>query len=393
MKKYIWLFGENLGKTSNNNSFYFWKEINEKQDGIKKLFVMSKNKENLKHYRKLDRKSKKNVIWKNTLKHWKYYKKSDMSFVTLSYKDVQPTKFIFKNIKSAVISPIVYLQHGTLAMKKINYNGKSYNNNMFRFLYYNKKIKDTLINENNFKPYQLKYSPYHPRYKQLVIKNEEFASIKNNKKSILWFITWREYFGDNRETERFLNNIKNTINNYNFRKYLNEEGYSLKICLHQFFDEDKINYMTEKLKDIDIQIITPNKVDVMEEVAKNDILITDYSSLAFDFTLLGKPVILYQPDINIYSKYREFYYLDEMKKYSVTKINALVEELKNCKNTVNQFFKNKMPDTIDYEYIKQGKHIEDLYNYFYDIQIKDVAFIGYNFFRKRWNNFCNSCFG
>ena len=150
MKKYIWLFGENLGKTSNNNSFYFWKEINEKQDGIKKLFVMSKNKENLKHYRKLDRKSKKNVIWKNTLKHWKYYKKSDMSFVTLSYKDVQPTKFIFKNIKSAVISPIVYLQHGTLAMKKINYNGKSYNNNMFRFLYYNKKIKDTLINENNF---------------------------------------------------------------------------------------------------------------------------------------------------------------------------------------------------------------------------------------------------
>ena len=26
MKKFIWLFGENLGNTYNNNSYYFWDE-------------------------------------------------------------------------------------------------------------------------------------------------------------------------------------------------------------------------------------------------------------------------------------------------------------------------------------------------------------------------------
>ena len=31
---YIWLFGENVGKTSENNSFYFWKHCVNFNDGI-----------------------------------------------------------------------------------------------------------------------------------------------------------------------------------------------------------------------------------------------------------------------------------------------------------------------------------------------------------------------
>ena len=41
---YIWLFGENLGKTANNNSFYFWKHIiNKKKDNINKYIILEKN--------------------------------------------------------------------------------------------------------------------------------------------------------------------------------------------------------------------------------------------------------------------------------------------------------------------------------------------------------------
>ena len=380
--KYIWLIGENLGKTSNNNSFYFWKEINEIDDGIKKYLILEKNRENKKIYKKLGKASRKNVIWKNSFKHFKKYRKSDMCFVTLSYKDVQPNRIFFKKINLPIVSPIVYLQHGTLGMKKIGYNGKSYNNNMFRFIYYNKNIKNILLEENNFKQYQLKYSQYHPRYKELVLKNDKYHKENAGKKSILWFITWREYFGDNKETEKFIEKIKNTINNYKMIKLLKDENYNLKICLHQFFDKEKIEYMTNKLKYDNIQIVTPDNVDVMDEIAKNDILITDYSSLGFDFTLLQKPVILYQPDIKTYSKYREFYYPDEMKEYSITSPNALVKEIKNNKNKVNNFFRDKLPENIDYDYIREGKHIIELYNYFENIQKNDITFIGYNFFGR-----------
>lgn len=383
MLKYTWLFGENLGNTSNNNSFYFWKEINEIDDGINKFFVMSKTKENKKTYKKLTKNQKKNIIWKNSIKHWKYYKESDLCFVTLSYKDVQPSKILIKNVNLKTISQIIYLQHGTLAMKKIGYSGKSYGNNMFKFLYYNPKIYEILKQENNFKSYQLVYMPYHPRYKELILKSEKYKKDNPNKgkKSILWFMTWREYFGNNKETDIFINQIKSTLSDYKMIKLLEDEKYELKICLHQFFDKEKINYMTKGLEKCNVKIVTPNEVDIMDEVVKNDILITDYSSLGFDFSVLGKKVILYQPDIKVYSKYREFYFFNKMKENSVTTIKSLLQELVKEDNDINPFFKSMLPD-IDINEIKSGKYMIELYNKLANMQKNDITFIGYNFFGK-----------
>ena len=67
--KFVWLFGENLGKTANNNSFYLWKQIVEKDDEIEKYFVLIKNKKNLQLYKKLSSKAKKYIVWKDTIKH------------------------------------------------------------------------------------------------------------------------------------------------------------------------------------------------------------------------------------------------------------------------------------------------------------------------------------
>ena len=164
-RKFIWLFGENLGKTANNNSFYFWQQVVEKEDEIEKYFVMCKNKKNMKVYKNLSNKAKKYIVWKDTIKHHILYNDADMLYVSLSYKDVEPTRYF---IKRGIKVPVIYLQHGTLAIKKIGYKGDSYNNNMFRFFYYNRYIKDVLKEENGFKDYQLYYAEFHPRYKELV---------------------------------------------------------------------------------------------------------------------------------------------------------------------------------------------------------------------------------
>ena len=117
MKKFIWLFGENMGNTSNNNSFYFWKQVNEIEDNIDKKFIMKRNKQNKKVYKTLSKEAKKNIIWKNSIKHHIVYKNADMVFVTLSYKDVKPAI----SLKKKVTVPVNYLQHGILSMKKIYY--------------------------------------------------------------------------------------------------------------------------------------------------------------------------------------------------------------------------------------------------------------------------------
>lgn len=384
MNKYVWLIGENLGQTTNNNSYYFWDHVMDKpEDEIEKYFILEKNKKNKNFVKKLPSNKRKHVIWRNSLKHWKYYNLSDMFLVTLSYKDVLPTKLLWKEVKMAIKRPVIYLQHGTLAMKKLGYNGKSYNNNMFRFVLYNKNIREQFSRENHFKDYQLYYGEFHPRYKELVRRYEEYKKDSNLQRQILWFMTWREYFGDNKETKAYIDNIKKILENPKLVKYLKEKNVKLKICLHQFFDMEKKKYLQENISGDYVEIVHPSDVDVMDELAKSERLITDYSSVGFDFTTLNKPVILYQPDIDTYLKGRPLYCtVDELNKHNIKTITGLVNAIINENMELNSFFSDRLPSEVDYNYLKEGKQIDRMYNDFKKYQLNKITFIGYNFYGR-----------
>ena len=47
--------------------------------------------------------------------------------------------------------------------------------------------------------------------------------------------------------------------------------------------------------------------DVQELLAASDILITDYSSVMWDFSIQGKPVFLFHPDLDRYERERGYY--------------------------------------------------------------------------------------
>ena len=78
MGRFIWLFGENLGATSNNNSYYMWRHVVERDDDIEKYFIMEDNKPNRKCYKSLPKAYRKFVVWRNTIKHLELFVKADM---------------------------------------------------------------------------------------------------------------------------------------------------------------------------------------------------------------------------------------------------------------------------------------------------------------------------
>lgn len=375
MKRIIWLFGENESKTINNNSYYFYKKVCNIDDEIDKYYILEKNKKNIKLLKSFSKDIRKNIVWKNSFKHWKLFFKSDLHIVTLSYKDVVPNKLLFKNIKMRVKTPIIYLQHGTTAIKKLGYHGKSYSNNLFRFFVYNKEILQKLEKENNFKPYQLYYAKYHPRYMEFVKRNESAE-----KKQILYFLTWREYLGDNEETNKLIKNLEELVNNKNLKKYLVEKNTQFKICLHQFFDEHVLKNVYKKIdKDI-FKIVTPAEIDVMDELAQSKLLITDYSSVGFDFTFLNKPVILFTPDFSEYLEGREIYCdKREYEENIIKDVPTLIKEIIKENYKVNKFFKDRLPKEIDYDYIKEGKHIIDMYEYLKEKSTNKISFVGYKY--------------
>ncbi len=380
-KNFIWLFGENLGSTSNNNSFYFWKKSVLKKDDIDKYFVMSKNQNNLSVYNSLSSLEKKFVIWKNSAKHFEIYYCADLFFVSLSYKDILPDKILGKSLNFLITKPLIYLQHGTLGIKAIGYKGDAYNNNMFRFIYYNKDIKETFKEQNQFRDYQLYYGIYPPRYMELVKRHKENSKTKKEGKNILWFPTWREYFGKNYKTDILLMQMKKIVSNIPLADYLEETSSTFTVCLHQFFDEDKISYFKENISTDRIKFVHAKNTDVLDELARNDVLITDYSSVGFDFTTLNKPVILYQPDLETYLKGRGLYCtIDELKEVSVSKAKQLIDTIVNETYTINPFFRSRLPEKIDYDYIAEGQHIDRMYDEFAEIQRNKITFLGYNFY-------------
>lgn len=382
-KKYIWLFGENNGKTANNNSYYMWEHIADIDDEIDKYFVMEKSTKNKQIYNSLTDGKKNRIIWRNSIKHRSLFRNADMFFVSLSYLDVQPTRFRnkYKDSGYTVNSPVIYLQHGTTAIKKLGYTGTSYWNSMFRFFIYNQKMLEILPKENDFKPYQLFYAQYHPRYKQTVKQYEEFKKNKPERKEILWFITWRENFGDNEDTTNFLNTIMEVINDKKLKKYLHDANVGLKLCMHSLFLKDDRKTFVNSLSGNDIKILDSSKIDVLNELVRCDLLITDYSSVGFDCTMLGKPVILFQPDREAYLQHREIYCtVEELKKYSMSSAKDLINTIISGKYTVNEFFSSRTPIPTDYEYIKNGKHIDLAYEYLRERQLNKITFLGYNFY-------------
>jgi len=87
--------------------------------------------------------------------------------------------------------------------------------------------------------------------------------------------------------------------------YKNLESNDLLIIKMHPFIKNKIE-IKEEYKDKIIDMTDYN--DVNELLLITDLLITDYSSVIFDYSFMKKPVIFYVPDLEEYSGSRSFYY-------------------------------------------------------------------------------------
>ena len=387
--KYIWLFGENSGQTANNNSFYLWRHTTRYHSAdIDAYFIVESNPGTRAVFRMLTAEEKRRIVRRNSLKHIFLFEKADLLFVSVSYIDVQPQNIGPKSYKPLPTAPLVYLQHGTLAMKQLGYNRNYANNTMFRFLVYNPNIKEKLIKVNGFKDYQIYDAVYHPRYcelakRALIRDNEKLGSetSRQEAKNILWFITWREYFEDESKARLFGRNISRVLGNPALSEYRQRTGSNFTVCLHRNFAPSIVNLIRlQCLDSYNVRIVYSGEIDVMDLLVQNDVLITDYSSVGFDFTFLGKPVILYQPDFRDYAIFRKLYCKpEELFAYNIDNPRELVDVIINERFGINPFFLKNMHLCKDLEDVASGKYVEQLVSYFWEMQRKSIAVLGYDF--------------
>lgn len=126
---------------------------------------------------------------------------------------------------------------------------------------------------------------------------KEYPQIKG-KKVILYAPTFRG---------RLLTGFKDAYMNLEYLyKLLNSEEYIVMYKMHPLLNEYRISENDN--------IICCNSVNLYQLFSVSDYLISDYSAIIFDYSLLGKPMLFYAPDLKTYEKENGIYidYLNEM---------------------------------------------------------------------------------
>jgi CDP-glycerol glycerophosphotransferase (TagB/SpsB family) len=133
--------------------------------------------------------------------------------------------------------------------------------------------------------------------------------VKVNKKQILFMPTWRNWLV--RETigtnfrklnksfvqSEFFINWMNLLNDSNLNTFLEENNIKLIFFPHrnmQIFLDSFLSRLNDHSQNIIIP--SPNDYDLQLLLKESAVLVTDYSSVFFDFAYMNKPVIFFQFD-------------------------------------------------------------------------------------------------
>lgn len=123
------------------------------------------------------------------------------------------------------------------------------------------------------------------------------AGLQTDKKIILYAPTWKGQLYNQLDYD--INEFKETI--MKFSDSIDKSEYRIYLRVHYFLY--KILANDPELKDI----LVPFTIDTNELLSVVDMLISDYSSIFFDFLLTKRPMIFYVPDLKNYESGRGLY--------------------------------------------------------------------------------------
>jgi len=296
-----------------------------------------------------------------TINNEAYYKLSNIKYI----KEISNSKFIIISTLNSIIdnlpirkgTKVINVWHGT-GVKKVGFstfNTKWGNGNRFfsNLIYRHHKNLDIFtvsspfvipfyceaINhsekENIIKSIGIPRTDifFDINFKNNSKKNiEKILNIRINKKIILYAPTFRGNSIEKAEIPEFLD-LESFNNNFG-------KEYILIIKHHPATKNSQL--IPDHLKNNIFDLTRNSNIDELLSCA--DILITDYSSIFFDYSLLEKPIIFFAPDLEKYNDDRGFY---------INYFNMMPSLICKTNDDLINFIKNI--DKYDYDKIKLFK--------------------------------------
>lgn len=288
-KKYrqVWLLCER-GDEARDNGYSFYKFLRTTHPEINAYFLIDPiNKEDYKKVQALG-----NTVKYRSMKHKMLFILAE-NLVTAHRGAIEPWNYgkylrYFKMI--SMNKKYIFLQHGITKDDVSNVLGRK-NTHFDLFITGARPEYDYISSRFGYERSQVAYTGF-ARFDDLYHLNI--------KKQILVMPTWRKklaWSSENKE-ELFVNSeyyrrFQSLINNDYLNALLSNNGYSLVFYPHHEMQPFLSRFNTTSKN---ITVASQDQFDIQQLLRDSAILITDFSSVFFDFGYMGKPVIYYQFD-------------------------------------------------------------------------------------------------
>ena len=164
-------------------------------------------------------------------------------------------------------------------------------------------------------------------------------NIINYNNSILIMFTWRDIIKNRKISPDYFSNIISLIQNQKLKEELKTNNITLYFTLHHKIYEDYKHIFINKKY---IKFIEQNSI--ADYIKNSNLLLTDFSSIIFDFVYRRKPFIIYIPDhndtlINIFYK-RNYYELIQSMKNGTINFENIFYDINSVVNKIIFYIKN-----------------------------------------------------
>ena len=351
--KNIWLIAER-NNTAQDNSYALFEYLRINHPEIEAYYLIDKDSLEYEKVKKLG-----NVIERNTEQHLAYLLHAKVwinSYDLDSYLiPSKYSKFNFYKLFGDLINPKrVFLQHG------VTYNDVTIPLHKNRTDY--DMILTSSIREENYISEKLNYNEDEvfnvglPRFDKLVTGK----SSNNEKIKILFMPTWRQYLSsksylktsvDNEKLAESLflksvyyYNLNGLINSERLASFLERNNAELLFYPH-YESQQFIKFFDTNSSNIKILSGANKDLTVQSLLISSDVLITDYSSVFFDFAYMNKPIVHFQFDLNdFYSNhYKPGYFNFEQDGFG-----PIVENVDSLMNVLDELNNNNWLNPIKY---------------------------------------------
>lgn len=346
-ENHVWLVGE-MKEDAKDNGFAFFKYLNEKHPKINSYYYIDENSEAAQKVKLIGK-----TVNISSFRHMTLFFNSDFVFST---HDGYPIPFRFGNWREFKILygwlvpnlKYVFLNHGINKDDDV----KTLNYKRTRFDYFVTTTNDEFKYISNSRYCYPKGNVVQTGLARYDLLLEKLSSV-DKKKQIVYMPTWRYYLADVSEEEfkrsTYFKRINSLLNNKKLNDLINHFNIDFYFFPPHHEIQNKIHLF--RIDNTEIKFLKLGTIEFSDVILSSSMVITDFSSVVFDFAYMSRKVLYYQFDIEEYRRgqYKKGYF-----DYNRDGFGPILSNESDLINIIESSIKNNFK--IDTKYLSRINH-------------------------------------